>query len=68
MQTNPNSTKIAHDVRAMAAYWADLCSNRQHRRPLRERSLESWATCTRHCELLAQENRLYLAEVHAHIL
>ena len=42
-------------------------SNRRHRRPLRERSLESWATCVRHHELLAQEHRLSLAEVHAHI-
>ena len=25
MQTHPNSTEITHDVRAMAANWADLC-------------------------------------------
>ena len=43
-------------------------SNRRHRRPPRERSLESWAICARHHELLAQEHRLSLAEVHAHIL
>ena len=42
-------------------------SNRWHRRPLRERSLESWGTCARHHELLAQEHGLSLDEVRAHI-
>ena len=42
-------------------------SNRRHRRPLRERSLESWDTCARHHELLAQEHGLSLDEVRGHI-